>query len=87
MAHTGREKRFARCNKQGQPEPHYALQSVLPVDWQSIEAPSEEVYSELVASMIVPRAGSLEIDGEHGCDEIFDNIFTHWTASTPALEA
>lgn len=53
-------------------------QNLLPdIDWDSVMLSSEELSDELIASMIAPGAGLIDLDGDGDgdIDQIFDSLF------------
>ncbi|EXJ75979.1 uncharacterized protein A1O5_00487 [Cladophialophora psammophila CBS 110553] len=59
-------------------EAAFQTQEIAPdinIDWDALILSSEEIHNDLIATMIAPGAGLIDVDDEDDCDQIFDNIF------------
>jgi hypothetical protein len=57
-----------------------AVQEVFPtpetnIDWGALFLSSEDIHNDLIANMISPGAGLIDVDEEDNSDQIFDDIF------------
>ncbi|KAH0837291.1 hypothetical protein AYO21_09998 [Fonsecaea monophora] len=64
------------------------IASEINIDWDALILSSEEIHNDLIATMIAPGAGLIDVGGdEDDSDQIFDNIFMPASEGSDSIDA
>ncbi|KIW85308.1 hypothetical protein Z517_00698 [Fonsecaea pedrosoi CBS 271.37] len=64
------------------------MASEINIDWDALILSSEEIHNDLIATMIAPGAGLIDVGGdEDDSDQIFDNIFMPASEGSDSIDA